>query len=94
MLGVVLLTDGRQNAPGDPSPLVDRLAARGIPIYPSIALDRLSGEGFNWPVSEIAHQLTLERSLSTTGGEGFILWSIGPLLHNTKGIDNVIAAAK
>ncbi len=34
MVGVVLLTDGRQNAPGDPSPLVDRLAARGIPIYP------------------------------------------------------------
>ena len=34
VLGVVLLTDGRQNAPGDPSPLVDRLAARGIPIYP------------------------------------------------------------
>ncbi len=34
LIGVVLLTDGRQNAPGDPSPLVDRLAARGIPIYP------------------------------------------------------------
>jgi hypothetical protein len=34
VVGVVLLTDGRQNAPGDPSPLVDRLAARGIPIYP------------------------------------------------------------
>jgi hypothetical protein len=34
VVGVVLLTDGRQNAPGDPSPLVDRLAARGVPIYP------------------------------------------------------------
>ena len=34
LIGVVLLTDGRQNAPGDPSPLVDRLAARGVPIYP------------------------------------------------------------
>jgi len=34
VVGLVLLTDGRQNAPGDPSPLVDRLAARGIPIYP------------------------------------------------------------
>jgi len=33
-LGVVLLTDGRQNGEGDPSPLVDRLAARGIPVYP------------------------------------------------------------
>ena len=34
VVGVVLLTDGRQNAPGDFSPIVDRLAARGIPIYP------------------------------------------------------------
>ncbi len=34
ILGVVLLTDGRRNGPGDPSPLVDRLASRGIPIYP------------------------------------------------------------
>jgi hypothetical protein len=34
VVGVVLLTDGRQNATGDPSPLVDRLASRGIPIYP------------------------------------------------------------
>ncbi|WP_435008823.1 hypothetical protein P12x_000071 [Tundrisphaera lichenicola] len=33
-LGLVLLTDGRQNAEGDPSPIVDRLAARGIPVYP------------------------------------------------------------
>ena len=34
MLGVVLLTDGRQNGPSDPLPTVRRLAARGIPIYP------------------------------------------------------------
>ena len=66
---------------------------RGIPIYPSIALDRL-GEGFHWPPQEIAHQLAFERSLSTRGGEGFILWSVGPLLRNTKGIDAVVAAAK
>ncbi|SIO32298.1 hypothetical protein SAMN05444166_3779 [Singulisphaera sp. GP187] len=34
VLGIVLLTDGRQNAPGDSTATVDRLAARGIPIYP------------------------------------------------------------
>ena len=34
VLGVVLLTDGRQNAPGDPRPTVDRLAARGMPVFP------------------------------------------------------------
>ncbi len=36
VLGVILLTDGRQNAPGDPGRGADRLAARGIPIYPVI----------------------------------------------------------
>ena len=34
ILGVVLLTDGRQNAPADPGRGADRLAARGIPVYP------------------------------------------------------------
>ena len=30
---VVLLTDGRRNGPIDPLPTIDRLAARGIPVY-------------------------------------------------------------
>ncbi|WP_406698614.1 hypothetical protein V5E97_06985 [Singulisphaera sp. Ch08] len=34
VLGVVLLTDGLQNAPGDSAATADRLAARGIPVYP------------------------------------------------------------
>lgn len=34
VLGVVLLTDGRRNAPGDVGPTVDRLAARGVPVFP------------------------------------------------------------
>jgi len=34
VLGVVLLTDGRRNAPGDAGPTVDRLAARGVPVFP------------------------------------------------------------
>ena len=34
VLGVILLTDGRPNATGDPGRGADRLAARGIPIYP------------------------------------------------------------
>jgi hypothetical protein len=34
VLGVVLLTDGRQNGPADPRPIVERLASRGIPVYP------------------------------------------------------------
>lgn len=63
---------------------------RGIPIIPSIALDRL-GEGYNWPTSEIAHQIGLERSVGARGGSGgFILFSIGPVLRNQKGIDGVL----
>ena len=36
VLGVVLLTDGQQNAPAAENvpPAVDRLAARGVPVYP------------------------------------------------------------
>ena len=34
VLGIVLLTDGRQNGPSDPLMTAQRLAARGIPIYP------------------------------------------------------------
>jgi hypothetical protein len=34
VLGVVLLTDGRQNGPADPRPTVERLASRSIPVYP------------------------------------------------------------
>jgi hypothetical protein len=34
ILGVVLLTDGRQNGPTNLRPTIDRLAARRIPIYP------------------------------------------------------------
>jgi hypothetical protein len=34
VIGVVLLTDGRQNVADDPGRGADRLAARGVPIYP------------------------------------------------------------
>ncbi|MBV9657117.1 MAG: family 10 glycosylhydrolase [Verrucomicrobia bacterium] len=64
---------------------------RGVPIYPSIAVDRL-GEGFNWPASEIANQLQLEESIGPrAGGGGFILWSMGPLLRDQKGIGSIVA---
>jgi hypothetical protein len=34
VVGLVLLTDGRRNAIGDPAAIADRLAARGIPVFP------------------------------------------------------------
>ncbi len=67
---------------------------RGVPIYPSIALERL-GSPFNWQPEEIAHQLELEKTVGAhAAGGGFILWNIGPLTHNQKNIDAVVAASR
>lgn len=64
---------------------------RGVPIYPSLAIDRLSSH--RWPVDEISRQLSLERSIGPrNGGGGFILWSIGPLLRDQKGVGGVVGA--
>jgi uncharacterized lipoprotein YddW (UPF0748 family) len=66
---------------------------RGVPIYPSIAIDRLGGSN-NWPASEIAKQLRLEETISPrSGGGGFILWSIKPLQQDMKGVGAVVAAS-
>lgn len=56
----------------------------GVPIYPGIAVDRMSSHG--WPASEIATQLSLERAIGPRGSGGFILWNIGALAANTKGV--------
>jgi uncharacterized lipoprotein YddW (UPF0748 family) len=63
---------------------------RAVPIYPSIAIDRLGGS-YGWPSSEIASQLAIELSLRPRSSGGFILWNVGPLLENKKGVALVIA---
>jgi uncharacterized lipoprotein YddW (UPF0748 family) len=66
---------------------------RGVSIFPSIALDRLGGS-YNWPATEIARQLQLERTIAPRSGDsGFILWSIGPLLRDQKGVGQIVAAS-
>jgi uncharacterized lipoprotein YddW (UPF0748 family) len=60
---------------------------QGIPIYPSITLDKLSS---NWSSSEVARQLMLERSIKPRGDGGFIIWNIEPLLNNQRGVAGVI----
>ncbi|HYY26901.1 MAG TPA: family 10 glycosylhydrolase [Chthoniobacterales bacterium] len=64
-----------------------------IPIYPSIALDRLGGS-FGWPSSEIASQLAIELSTRPRSSGGFVLWNVGSLLENKKGVAAVIARAR
>lgn len=61
---------------------------RGIPIWPGIAVDRMTSHG--WPVSEIATQLRLEKSIAPRGRGGFLLWNISPLAKNTKGVVPVV----
>jgi uncharacterized lipoprotein YddW (UPF0748 family) len=66
---------------------------RGVPIYPSIALERL-GSGFNWSAAEIRHQIELEQSIGPRSSGGFVLWNIGQLARNEKGIASVIATVR
>jgi uncharacterized lipoprotein YddW (UPF0748 family) len=61
-----------------------------IPIYPSIAIDRLGGS-YRWPSSEIASQLAIEETIKPRSSGGFILWNVGPLLENKKGVAAMLA---
>jgi uncharacterized lipoprotein YddW (UPF0748 family) len=63
---------------------------REVPIYPSIAIDRLGGS-YGWPSSEIASQLAIEQSIKPRASGGFILWNVGPLLENKKGVALVVS---
>jgi uncharacterized lipoprotein YddW (UPF0748 family) len=61
---------------------------RGVPVWPGLAVDRMSSHG--WPASEISKQLSLEKSITPRPRGGFLLWNIGPVATNTKGIVPVI----
>lgn len=67
-----------------------RANPRGIPIYPGIALDRLAGS-HNWPLSEIATQLQLERTIGPGQNRGFVFYNIGQISSNTKGVRQLLA---
>jgi len=60
---------------------------RNIPIYAGIAVDRLGGT-HNWPLREIDTQLRVQRSIRPANG--FILFSMKPVIANQKGVQNVI----
>jgi hypothetical protein len=64
---------------------------RGVPIWPGVALDRLSSHG--WPSGEIARQLQLEKSIGSRLRGGVIFWNIRALLNNTKNVGSVVAGS-
>jgi len=51
------------------------------------------GPGYGWPSSEIARQLSLEKSIKPRPNGGFVLWNIGQLMRNQKGVATVVASA-
>lgn len=57
---------------------------RQVPILPGIAVDRLNSHG--WPAAEIAKQISLTRSIGPRAGVGYILWNIGAVKANSKGV--------
>jgi hypothetical protein len=62
-----------------------------VPVWPGIALDRLSSHG--WPSSEIARQLQVEKSVGSRLRGGVIFWNIKALLNNTKSVNVVVAGS-
>jgi uncharacterized lipoprotein YddW (UPF0748 family) len=61
---------------------------RGVPIIPGIAVDRINSHG--WDASEIARQLAAERSIGPRPNAGFLLWNIGAVRSNAKGVVGVL----
>jgi uncharacterized lipoprotein YddW (UPF0748 family) len=63
---------------------------RGVPIVPGVAVDRMASHG--WDSGEIARQLRIEKNTSPRPRGGFLLWNIGPVAKNSKGILPVLRA--
>lgn len=68
---------------------------RGVPIIPSIAVDRMGGS-HKWPASEIARQLELEKKIGPRRANtaGYILWSMGPVMRDLEGVRGVIRSSR
>jgi hypothetical protein len=57
---------------------------------PGVAVDRMASHG--WDSGEIARQLRIEKNTSPRPRGGFLLWNIGPVAKNSKGILPVLRA--
>jgi uncharacterized lipoprotein YddW (UPF0748 family) len=56
----------------------------GVPIVPGIAVDRINSHG--WPADEIGRQLRIEKSVTPRNRGGFLLYNIGAVERNAKGV--------
>lgn len=63
---------------------------RGIPIYPGIAVYRVSEQ--DWPPQEIVRQVALSRTVGR-GASGHIFFRMGNLADNSKGVTTLLKKA-
>lgn len=64
---------------------------RGVPIYPGIAVYRVSEQG--WPPEEIVRQVMLARTIGR-GAPGYVFFRMGNLANNTKGVTTLLKKAR
>lgn len=64
---------------------------RGVPIYPGIAVYRVSEQG--WPPQEIVRQVMLARTIGR-GAPGYVFFRMGNLANNTKGVTTLLKKAR
>lgn len=60
---------------------------RGVPIYPGIAVYRVSEQG--WPPQEIVRQVALSRTIGH-GASGHVFFRMGNLADNSKGVTTLL----
>ena len=63
---------------------------RGVPVYPGIAVYRMSEQG--WPAQEIVRQVALSRTVGS-GPSGHIFFRMKNLANNTKGVSTMLKKA-
>lgn len=61
---------------------------RQVPVLPGIAVDRMTSH--KWDSAEIARQLAVEARTPPRPAGGFLLWNIGAVSKNTKGVVSAI----
>jgi uncharacterized lipoprotein YddW (UPF0748 family) len=64
---------------------------KGRHIYPGNALYRTAPDSSDWPISEIARQVNITRSMRDRLALGNVYFSLSQIMQNVKGIQNVLA---
>jgi uncharacterized lipoprotein YddW (UPF0748 family) len=66
-------------------------SVKGRHVYPGNGLYRISPSSSDWPISEIARQVNITRSMHGGLALGNVYFSLTDIMQNVKGIQNVLA---